>query len=378
MKKTRIQNVVRLGADALLMAAACLFLSSCSDSDESSARDREKVAESVDPGRAVPRVIERFDVGAGVYVRALATESATGSLWIGTSVGVHEIDLEKRSVRNTFTRDHGLANEYVFAIRVDHRGYKWFGTNAGGVSRYRDGEWKTFFPMHGLADYWVYSFGEQKDGTLWIGTWEGVNRVDPLSGEFTTYVEELVNEWVYGIAIDGFDRVWFATEGGVSRYDGANWRAWTHEDGLGAPNAEELPPSKNTGLGTRSRHDLGVLRGGLATYNPNYVFAIHIDPDNKVWAGTWGGGVALFDGEKWKNYTAADGLAGNIVYSIAQDAKGDFWFGTNRGISRFDGASWHNLDRTSGLFDDHVYALTVAPNGDVWAGMRGGVVRIGY
>ena len=378
MKKTLIDKVIRLGAYAILAVMPGLALFSCSDSDENSAQKTDQTAESVNSPSPVPVVIERFEVGKSVYVRALAPEPETGALWIGTSVGVHEIDLETRTVRNTFTRDHGLANEYVFAIRVDHKGYKWFGTNAGGVSRYLDGEWKTFFPMHGLADYWVYSFAEQKDGTLWIGTWEGVNRVDPLTGEFASYVDQLVNEWVYGIAVDSFDRVWFATEGGVSMYDGESWRAWTHEDGLGAPNAEQLPPSKNTGLGTRSRHDLGVLRGGLATYNPNYVFAIHVDPDDNVWAGTWGGGVALFDGERWKNYTTDDGLAANIVYSIAQDREGTFWFGTSRGLSRFDGESWHTFDRTTGLFDDHVYAVTVAPNGDIWAGMRGGVVRIGF
>jgi ligand-binding sensor domain-containing protein len=322
-------------------------------------------------------VLEAFEVGANVYVRALTTEPAANGLWVGTSAGVHEIDLETKQLRRTFTRQDGLANEYVFAIFVDHQGYKWFGTNAGGVSRYRGGEWKTFFPMHGLADYWVYSFAEQKDGTLWIGTWEGVNRVDPLTVNFRTYIDELVNEWVYGIAVDSKDRVWFASEGGVSMYDGDSWSSWTHLDGLGAPNAELLPPSKNTGLGTRSRHDLGVLRGGEATYNPNYVFAIHVDPDDRVWGGTWGGGVSVFDGNQWKNFTTEDGLAGNIVYSMVQDDEGVFWFGTDRGLSRYDGKRWNTYNRNNGLFEEHVYALALAPDGDVWAGTRGGVVRIG-
>lgn len=323
------------------------------------------------------RVRENFEVGANAYVRALTVESASNGLWVGTSLGVHEVDLATGALRNTFTRDHGLANEYVFAISIDHRGRKWFGTNAGGVSRYHDGEWKTFFPMHGLADYWVYSFASQSDGTLWIGTWAGVTRVDPVSGEFSNYLDELVNEWVYGIAVDSRDRVWFATEGGVSMLDGAHWSAWTHRDGLGAPNTDALPPSKNTGLGTRARHDLGVLRGGQPTYNPNYVFAVHAAPDDTIWVGTWGGGVSRFDSVAWRNYTTKDGLAGNIVYSIARDDDGVFWFGTDRGLSRFDGDDWLNFDRDSGLLDNHVYAIAVAPSGDVWVGTRGGVTRIG-
>ena len=322
------------------------------------------------------QVAEQFGVGKGVYVRALAVEPETDALWVGTSVGVHEIDLSTREPRNTFTRDHGLANEYVFAIGIDHERNKWFGTNAGGVSRYKDGEWKTFFPMHGLADYWVYSFASQEDGTLWIGTWAGVNAVDPQSGAFTTYVEELVNEWVYGLAVDSRDRVWFGTEGGVSMFDGEQWQAWTHADGLGAENTEGFPASTNTGLGTRSRHDLGIMRGGSPTYNPNYVFSVHVAPDDSVWAGTWGGGVSRFDGERWTNLTAADGLAGNIVYSIAQGPEGALWFGTNAGVSRSDGVDWQTLDRDQGLFDQHVYALAAGPDGDIWAGTRGGVVRI--
>ena len=323
------------------------------------------------------KVLEQFEVGAEVYVRALEVDEAANALWIGTSVGVHEVDLADRTVRQTFTRKEGLANEYVFAIGIDHRGHKWFGTNAGGASRFDGENWTTYFPMHGLADYWVYSFASQRDGTLWIGTWAGANRVDPETGEFGTYVEELVNEWVYGLAVDSRDRVWFGTEGGVSRFDGQSWVSWNHGDGLGAGNPSGLPPSTNTGLGTRSRHDLGVLTGGQATYNPNYVFSVHVTPEDVVWAGTWGGGASRFDGETWSNFTVEQGLAGNIVYSIAQDRDGVLWFGTNGGVSSFDGERWRSFGRRDGLPDSNVYTIATAPDGDIWAGTKGAVVRIG-
>lgn len=326
---------------------------------------------------AVESVLAVFEVGSTVYVRALAVEPKRDVLWVGTSAGLHEIDLKTLKPRNTFTRQDGLANEYVFAIGIDRQDYKWFGTNAGGVSRYKDGEWKTFFPMHGLADYWVYAFASQRNGDLWIGTWAGVNRFDLKTRKFKTYLKELINEWVYGIAVDAKDRVWFGTEGGVSMFDGKRWRSWTHDDGLGAPNEASLPPSPNTGLGTRSRHDLSTLVEGAPTYNPNYVFAIHAAPDGSIWAGTWGGGVARYDGTGWSNFTSDEGLAGNIVYSIAQDAQGVFWFGTSNGVSRYDGKTWRNIGAAEGLLDSDVYALAITPNGDVWAGTKRGVARIG-
>ncbi|MFM2121167.1 MAG: hypothetical protein RL722_2635, partial [Pseudomonadota bacterium] len=176
-------------------------------------------------------VEEVYEVGPTVYVRALALEPARQALWVGTSAGVHEVELVQGQVRQTFTREQGLASEYVFAIHVDRQGRKWFGTNAGGVSRYQedgapaaavsagkappakaatagadgrrpawtDPRWAVYFPQHGLADYWVYAFAEQAGGDLWIGTWAGANKVDARTGRFSTYVKELVNEWVYGI-----------------------------------------------------------------------------------------------------------------------------------------------------------------------------------
>ncbi len=374
----------------ILSAVLCLALtvsgSGCSDAKDIAPAAAKPTPVAMAGAKDSLRVLETFGVGEGVYVRALEVEPAKNSMWVATSIGVHEVDLTTRDVRNTFTREDGLANEYAFDIMVDSRGNKWFGTNGGGASRYRDGQWKTFFPMHGLADYWVYSFGEQRDGTVWIGTWYGVNRVDAKTGKFDTYVKELVNEWVYGIGVDAQDRVWFGTEGGVSMFDGKTWQAWTHKEGLGAPNLDKLPASPNTGLGTRSRHDLGVLMEGKPTYNPNYVFCIHISPTpagggsgnaDTIWAGTWGGGVSRFDGRQWINYTVKDGLASNIVFSIAQDKQGVLWFGTDQGLTRYDGKTWRTFTQRDGLFSDGVYAVKVAPNGDVWVGTRGGVARIG-
>jgi ligand-binding sensor domain-containing protein len=322
------------------------------------------------------KVEEGFSVGNDVYVRSLAIDPKRQSLWVGTSAGAIEVDLVTREVKNTFTRKDGLANEYVFALDVDSAGRTWFGTNGGGMSSYEDGRWRTFFPMHGLADYWVYSFAEQSPSVLWVGTWAGVNRYDLATGEFRTFVKELVNEWVYGITVDANSRVWFGTEGGVSMFDGVSWRSWTHADGVGAPNSQNLPPSTNTGLGTRTRHDLSVLSEGRETYNPGYVFAVKATADGGIWAGTWGGGVSRFDGTQWRNLSMDDGLAGNVVFSIAQEPGGALWFGTDRGASRFDGQAWANYSRSDGLLGDSVYAVEVTPAGEVWLGTRNGVTRL--
>ena len=360
----------------LSVISACSEEPTKTESGSTSAQTADTIEVTGSPKDDIPQIMEVFEVGPTVYVRSLAIEAATHRLWVGTSLGVNEIDLENSSLVNTFTRDDGLANEYIFAIGIDADGYKWFGTNAGGMSRYKEGDWKTYFPMHGLADYWIYSFANDHDGGLWIGTWAGANYLNRETNEFKTYVKELINEWVYGISVDSKGAVWFGTEGGVSRYDGNTWTSWDHEDGIGGDNADALPFSRNTGLGTRSRHDLGILSGGKPTYNPNYVFSILADHEDTIWAGTWGGGVARFKNDKWTNLMQKDGLAGNIVYSIAQQPDGTYWFGTNKGLSRFDGKNWNNWNVHNGLSGNDVYAIAIAHNGDIWVGTRGGVARM--
>ena len=329
-----------------------------------------------DSAAEVTAQIENYRVGEDVYVRALSVDAGRNSLWVGTSLGVMEIDLDTRDVKNTFTRADGLASEYVFAVGVDPHGPVWFGTNAGGATRYDSDGWKTYFPMHGLADYWVYCFAFDDNDNIWIGTWDGASLFNTKTGAFTTYREELINIWVYGVDIDDVGRVWFGTEGGVSMYDHGRWRSWTHDDGVGAPNTALLPNSPNTGLGTRTRHDLSVTVGGGDSYNANYVFAVLVDrPGRGVWFGTWGGGVSLFDGgDTWTSYTVADGLAGNVVYSIAQAQDGTLWFGTDKGASRFDGETWRTYRH--GLLGSHVYAITLTDDGSVWFGTKGGVGRL--
>lgn len=329
-----------------------------------------------------PRLAEIYRIGSNAYVRALAVDQSRGSLWVGTSVGAMEVDLNSQNLKGVHTRKEGLANEYVFAIGVDPKGSVWLGTNAGGVSKSKPGGgWKTYFPMHGLADFWVYSIIFDKDGNAWMGTWDGASYLPAGSEKFENFREQLINIWVYGIDIDAKGQVWMGTEGGVSMYNHGIWSSWTHDDGLGAANEENLLGSANTGLGTRSRHDLSVTSGtGKKTYNPNYVFAAKVDNQTgKIWFGTWGGGASEFDGnDAWRNLTVKDGLAGNIVYSIAQEKDGTLWFGTNKGASRYDGKTWQTFDRRSGLIGDNVFAIAIDPNNEIWLGTKGGVSRLTY
>ena len=99
----------------------------------------------------------------------------------------------------------------------------------------------------------------------------------------------------------------------MSRFDGRSWTTYSKADGLGG----------------------------------NFVFALTVDHNGILWAGT-DGGVSWFDGTRWRTYTTRDGLMDNFVYSIAVDDDGNKWFGTRVGVSRFsdpDPSPWRSLLR---------------------------------
>ncbi|MBI1820189.1 MAG: regulator [Nitrospirae bacterium] len=328
-------------------------------------------------------VYDTFDTGPGTYVRSLAIEGPF--LWVGSSLGVLKIQRFSGVLLQTFTQKEGLKSPYIFTISISKDGTKWFGTNAGGLTRFREESWQTFLPPD-LADSWVYQIAYQPDGVMWIGTWNGVSRYD--GKKFTNYrvKDGLVNPWVYTIAVDQDQSVWMGTEGGVNRFDGKAWQTWTHQDGLGADNEFQLGQGPNNHYGSetlddinlaRHRHNLNTLdETGKETYNENYVFSMFIDLNGIKWFGTWGGGLSRFDGSRWKNYTTKNGLAGNVVYAITPDNRGGLWLGTNNGISYFNGEQFLNFSKKEGLPADDIYTLVQDSERRLWAGHKEGVTRL--
>jgi ligand-binding sensor domain-containing protein len=348
------------------------------------------------PAPAVSRdykVSDSFETGSGVVVRALTVDGP--HLWVGTSTGVVQTDWKSGELVKTFTIADGLKSNYIFTIKIDRNGTRWFGTDAGGLSRMGGDGWKTYMPQDGLADEWVYDIDFTEDGTAWIGTWDGVSRMDEKG--FTTYnvKDGLANKWVYGVAADRDGTLWFGTEEGASHFDpkSGKWFTYTHKDGLGAPNELGLPSKPTRGeLHDAGKdkieleegrnyeghyHDLSPMdEKGNDTYNENYIFSILIDRNGDKWFGTWGGGVSRFNGKTWTNYTTKDGLPGNIVYSVAEDSLGQIWAGTHRGVSVFNGTSWKSYTMTDGLIGADVFSVVPDPEGKIWLGQLGGVVQM--
>jgi len=330
-------------------------------------------------------VAEHFEVGGFAYVRSL--EVVGDDLYVGVSTGVLKVNRRTGDVARTWSVGDGMRNAYAFVVRKAPDGALWMGTNGGGLSVFRDAAMTNFLPKDGLADLWVYDVAFPPGGDVWLATWDGVNRIHgdlADKASWTTYnVDDgLANRWVYAVQVTSDGALWFGTEGGLSRLKDGAWTTWRHADGLGGPNPRGLKASERPGFGAlrpgEHSHDLTTLDpSGAETYNEDYVFSLLVDRrDGALWVGTWGGGVARFDGETFENHTAEEGLAGNVVYSIAQAPDGALWFGTNHGLSRYDGIRWMNYTKADGLIGDDVYAVAVDPDHVVWVGQKGAVTRL--
>lgn len=312
-------------------------------------------------------------------------------IWVGTSAGVIRYDTKKDDYRLLDTRTGLLANGVFHLGKIGGR--LAVGTYGGGLSILNEAEdgWHTYNIPDGLGDGFIYDALQLDNGDVWIATWSGANRVrggdldNRDSWDLFTVANTggaLPNDWVYALHAGKNGEVWFATEGGLARFKDEAWQNWTHEDGLGA-NYErvreqiefDMDPGQYSQHHARQKVEMGLEAISVA-YNPNYIVALEVDNDGVVWCGTWGGGLSSFDGEKWRSYTAADGLPGNHVFMLHVDPAGELWIGTNNGLARLDNGQFTRFTTEDGLFSNRIFSMATAGDGSKWVGGFGGVARI--
>ena len=312
-------------------------------------------------------------------------------MWIGTSGGVIRYNIKTDEYRLFDLRSGLLANGIFHLSKLNGRLVA--GTYGGGMAIYDEpnDKWDIYNIPHGLGDAFVYDVLENDNGDIWIATWSGANRIrggalDDRS-KWDLYTVEntgggLPNDWVYGLARGKHGEVWMATEGGLARYQNGQWSNWNHASGLGADYETVKSqiqftndPAQYSKHHTRQKTEMG-LEGVDIAYNPNYIVALLVDETGAVWAGTWGGGLARFDGKTWNNYTVADGLPANHVFSLYQDPQGRIWVGTSNGMALKQDNGFKILSTEDGLFSRIVFSMASAADGSAWIGSFGGVARL--
>jgi len=386
------KSVVVLALVVLLLVAGAFWLGMRQSSKVSSAAPpNTSTLPAGHPEAAANARFSHFRVG-NRNVKAMYADG--DQVWIGTSGGVIRYNIGSEDYKLYNVESRSLLSNGVFHLnKLDEQ--LLVGTYGGGLSIFdiAHNAWKNINIPDGLADQFVYDSKRAPNGDVWIATWSGVNRVagarfaDPKA--WTTYNVAntrggLPNDWVYALDIAADGSLWFATEGGLARLQNGVWTHWQHEQGLGADyeavkddirfNADPAQVSRHH---AQQKADQGLGNVKVA-FNPNYVVALKVDAQGVVWCGTWGGGLARFDGEQFRNYTTKDGLPSNHVFSLFIGKNQRLWIGTSHGLAHFraGGNGFEVLRTADGLFADNVFSMSTAQDGSLWVGSFGGVAKL--
>ncbi|HQW95957.1 MAG TPA: two-component regulator propeller domain-containing protein [Saprospiraceae bacterium] len=164
-------------------------------------------------------------------------------------------------------------------------------------------------------------------------------------------IKDSITTNVWDIKQDRNGNIWFAADDGVYRYDARLSRQSSGD---------------SVGQGKSFTNITGKLI-------PVPIFSILEDRKGNFWFGTYGSGAYYYDGKTFQNFTTRDGLANNSVMPIYEDKDGIIWFGTAGGVSRYDGKSFRNFTTKDGLTNNDVHAIVQDKTGKIWFGTRGDI-----
>ncbi|MCB9851609.1 MAG: hypothetical protein H6819_00830 [Phycisphaerales bacterium] len=232
-------------------------------------------------------------------------------------------------------------SEYIREVFQDRDGVYWFGTNGDGLARYDGESLKYISVKDGLAGSAIRGILQAPDGAMWFATEGGVSRY--AEGKFTnhTIANGLSDNEVWCIFRDRAGIIWAGTHEGVCRFDGKTWTPFP------LPRIDVTEPESR--------------------FTPKVVFCIFQDRSGNLWFGTDGEGVHRYDGKSFTSYTTKEGLAGNLVRSIAGDRLGRIWIGTEGGgVSCFNGRTFRNFTSKDGLNNDRIFEILEDRSGNMW------------
>ncbi|MGH8033336.1 MAG: ATP-binding protein [Luteimonas sp.] len=164
-------------------------------------------------------------------------------------------------------------------------------------------------------------------------------------------VDGLPSNRINAITEDHHGYLWIGTSDGLARFDGIGYRIWRREQGL----------------------------------RDNYVWAVHVDAQDRLWVGTLGAGLAMLDRARgtWRYYDTRNSpvMLSNGVWTVTSTPDGTVWFGTDgAGLYRLaaDGTMTRFIPEPGNprsLPDLNVTNVDVAPDGTLWVTTINGVAR---
>lgn len=284
-----------------------------------------------------------------------------------------------------FTPKHGLASSIVNGIYQDTKGYLWFATQGGGVSRFNGKTFKNFTKSEGLIANEVNYVSEDLQGNIWIATLEGISKFDGVSFTNYTTAQGLSENSVYCILVDEKGIIWFATRGGgVCMYDGKKFNSFTKKDGLASDNVYSISKDKKGNYWFAHENGIAKYDGKQITsysqlplLSKKTFFSSYVDSKGVVWfGGSTNDGVVKFAGNEFQKVELPEAVQSDFIGSITEDKKGNMWFATDHGALKYENREFHLFDEKQGLSSNGVLSVSCDYEGNIWIGTQGGGVNL--
>ena len=318
--------------------------------------------------------------------------------WIGTTKGGLDI-IDPRSngfeiIAHDPLTPNSLVNNFVSSFYEDQEQNLWIGTDNGGISIWNRGKntFKNYRHIPGYTDslgnYAVPAFVKDRMGDFWMASFgTGIYRFKGNMERSEHYKcinedgEEHKNVWL--LYEDREGDLWATTYG----------RGLLYRLNRQSNRFEPFCQERIDIFSLAEDHDGTLWAGtsyGLSKVNKqqksfNYyetskpVRAILEDKKGRLWIGTEGIGLVLFDRARatvGRRFTEDDGLCNNSVLNIQEDNTGQLWLSTFHGLSRFDPEkkTFKNFYQEDGLQSNQfVYnaALRLRSGELVFGGIKG-------
>ncbi len=190
-----------------------------------------------------------------------------------------------------------------------------------------------------------------REGALWIGTNAGLARWVNGKVERLPVTDPLAGASILALMEDREGNLWVGTEtDGLHILRDERFRIFDTRAGL---SSDRITAVTEDGAGTLW---VGTQEDGL----------------NAVRRETGGGAVPGWSVRTW---SVADGLASNVILSLAAARDGDLWVGTPDGLNRIHGRRVDTFTSADGLPDDFIRSLLVDDDGSLWIGTRHGLTH---
>ncbi len=334
-----------------------------------------------------------YDLPTGMpssFVYAFS-EDELGRVWIGTwDAGLVRVEKDGLKLLN---RSNGLHSQTIRALARDREGNLLIATNDEGLDIFKGDRFRTFTDEDGLVERHVWAVAQAADGRIWCGTNGGITILDPSGSgpmsvqKLTVQNGDLNNNSVRCILPDASGRVWIGTDGGLLEGSATGGKPRSYFDDFVAI----LADNKVTALA----HAGGgaVLIGsinGLIRWTPggvpqvlrtgeglagNSVTALFNDAKGNTWVGTASSGVSLITAGTTDKAARID--VGQVVTPtcFTQDTDGRIWVGTqSQGVLIIqNGKVAATYDVSNGLLSNNVRSLVTDANGHVWIGTNLGL-----